>query len=439
MKRSTFFILLSWFVLASCLKEENIDLAKPSTFTRYYSDGYNNEAVAVEQTKDGGFIILANATYQNTDADPAVSNIMVMKTDAYGNLLWREYYPKNFVSDADSGYVANSLSFLPDSSGYFIVGQKIEVNSSSQELESDLLVMTINDIDGSVIKGHTQAGTSSTYARHGKVFAAPSPRTKNWNGRAGFAKSDNNFVVLASDADQNNIILTELNSNLDSIWSKTYSQGATSLTARLFYDNIADFVYWGGHGIQSGSTSDLFLTKSKRNSTSTETGLLPIGSSVLDEFALDVCRYGNNFAFTGYSNESGGNIIYYITSGTGAISQSGSFNLEIFGSKVPDDGNTQFEEGKSIIATRDGGLIILGTIETYAGDILGRGDTDMILMKINGFGEKQWSLTHGSKDADDGNSIRQTSDDGFIVLGTTRLGGLRTVTLIKTDAKGEVD
>jgi hypothetical protein len=427
MKRSIFFILLCWIVLASCLKEADIDLAKPGTFTRYFSDGYNNVAVTVEQTKDRGFIILANSTYQNTDADDAVNNILVIKTNAYGDRLWSRYYPEDFNRTSAGGFVGHSLSFLPDSTGYLIVGQSISENTSAETIHSELLAFTISDSDGTTITGP-------------KVFAATDP--VNWNGHAGLAKADGNFLVLASDEERNSLLFTELVPSLDSIWSRTYSQGTTSLVPRLFFEQGSGQVIWGGHGIQASSTSDLFLTRSKLNEPSTETGLLPIGTTSFDEFSRDMCRFGNNFAYTGYSNQnsgSDGDIAYFVVSQNGTVLNSKVFDLDIFNEKQPTDGNTQFEYGNSIIAAADGGLIILGTIESYAGDVLGRGDTDLILMKISAFGDKQWSITHGSKDADEGNTIRQTRDGGYIILGTTRLGGLRTVTLIKTDANGEVN
>ena len=40
---------------------------------------------------------------------------------------------------------------------------------------------------------------------------------------------------------------------------------------------------------------------------------------------------------------------------------------------------------------------------------------------------------------DEGVAVRQVSDGGYIVLGTTTQGALRIITLIKTDKNGKVE
>jgi len=88
--------------------------------------------------------------------------------------------------------------------------------------------------------------------------------------------------------------------------------------------------------------------------------------------------------------------------------------------------------------TKDGGFIILATIDTYTG-IIGRGNTDLLIMKVNAFGDYQWSTNYGSLDADTGKSIRQTTDGGYVALATATLAGTESIMLIKTNKNGDVD
>jgi hypothetical protein len=60
-------------------------------------------------------------------------------------------------------------------------------------------------------------------------------------------------------------------------------------------------------------------------------------------------------------------------------------------------------------------------------------------MKVNAFGDYQWSVNYGSLDADLGKVVRQTTDGGYIALGTARLAGTRTLMVVKTDKTGDVD
>jgi hypothetical protein len=102
--------------------------------------------------------------------------------------------------------------------------------------------------------------------------------------------------------------------------------------------------------------------------------------------------------------------------------------------------NTKNETGNSIAPINDGGLIILATIDSYGDPIpLGAGNSDMLLMKINAFGDRIWVQTIGGKDAESGACVRETSDNGFMVLGTTRVGARTIVQFVKTDALGNID
>ena len=427
MKRSYLFFAFTWVVLSSCLNEEKIDLASPDTFTRFYSDGYNNVAVAVEQTKDGGFIMIGNSEYKNNDTDQSKHYILAIKTDVYGNELWKKYYPEDFITTSEeSGYIASSFQFNPDSTEYIIVGQQLLGNNVTNQDSSSLLVLRISDNLGSLLGS--------------KVFGNVDFPNQNLKGNAATFRNNAKLFVAASDIYNKDFSLMELDvATLNLDWSRTYSQGEITLANKIFFKDGDLFL--GGHGLLQGTKSKQFISRIPPNAPLTLNGLLNWKDPVDNEFSSDFCQVGDYFVFTGYNEDNGGDMNYYkiLQSSTGAsILNENQFVGDIFETDPPPT-NTQFETGNSVTATRDGGVIVLGTITSYAGELLGRGDTDLILMKVNAFGEKQWSITYGSKDADNGNCIRQTKDGGYIVLGTTRMGGLRTFMLIKTDSNGEVN
>jgi hypothetical protein len=90
--------------------------------------------------------------------------------------------------------------------------------------------------------------------------------------------------------------------------------------------------------------------------------------------------------------------------------------------------------GASVQQTSDGGFIVAGRTQSF-----GAGDDEVYLVKTNASGDTFWTRTYGGSYADVGNSVQQTTDSGFIIAGCSRTydpGGL-DVYLIKTDARGD--
>lgn len=130
----------------------------------------------------------------------------------------------------------------------------------------------------------------------------------------------------------------------------------------------------------------------------------------------------------------------YILSGWTDSYGVGSFDAWII--KVDENGNQQWnktfggashDEASLIQQTMDGGYIFTGLTKSY-----GAGDTDAWLLKIDSTGSEQWSKTFGGDDTDNAVSVQQTSDKGYILVGSTKSYGAGDFDawIIKTDSNG---
>ncbi len=97
-------------------------------------------------------------------------------------------------------------------------------------------------------------------------------------------------------------------------------------------------------------------------------------------------------------------------------------------------GGPVLDWANSASQTSDSGYIILGTSKNF-----GAGLEDLFLIKTNQYGDTLWTRTFGGLDNEEGATVQQTTDGGYILSGyTLSFGTGGDIYLVKTDAMGDM-
>src|SRR3989304_8818614 len=149
--------------------------------------------------------------------------------------------------------------------------------------------------------------------------------------------------------------------------------------------------------------------------------------------------FGGTSSDEGYSAQQTTDGGFVITGYTGSF---GAGNADVYLIKTDANGNTLWTKtfgrtnsdlGYSVQQTTDGGYVIAGLTDSF-----GAGLYDVYLIKTDGNGDTLWTKIFGGTDIDEGYSVQQTTDGGFVITGYTGSfgAGNADVYLIKTDANG---
>jgi hypothetical protein len=117
---------------------------------------------------------------------------------------------------------------------------------------------------------------------------------------------------------------------------------------------------------------------------------------------------------------------------------SGHTNSKIYLTKTDSSGNQQWikqfsnnTQGGFVEPTNDGGYIICGSIYTLVNN------NDIYLIKTDSQGDTMWTKTYGGNESDKGYMVQQTTDGGYIICGSTKSSVPdEDIYLIKTDSLG---
>ena len=97
-------------------------------------------------------------------------------------------------------------------------------------------------------------------------------------------------------------------------------------------------------------------------------------------------------------------------------------------------GGNGFERFKSVVETSDGGYVVVGSSFSDNLGFTNKGGLDAIIAKYNSNGTQEWLTSWGGRNADEFNDVIETSDGGFVVVGSSLT--LNAAIVVKYDRDG---
>ncbi len=370
----------------------------------------------IVQTSDGGYIVAGTTTSEDGHVSSyhGFWDFWVVKLDSSGNIIWEETYGGSAFD------YARSIIQTSDG-GYVVVGETESNDGDITENKGgkDMWVIKLNP-DGVIEWQKTYGGSNSDAA-----WSVTQISDGSYMIAGNSASNDGDVSGHHGNAGWFDFWLLKINSEGNIQWDKslggTQSDDAMSvkqtadggyIVAGRTYSNDGDVT--GFHGAPGGF-SDMWVVKTDAEGNMQWQKCLG-GSN--DDDAHDIIM----------TNEGGYLVVGRTKSNNGDVSNNYGFwdvwvvNLDGEGNMLWEKnyGGSSGEEALSIDKTTDNGYVIAGYSNSNDGDVSGNnGNSDFWVFKINSSAEIIWRKSMGGSNNDDASVVRQTSDGGFIIAGSS--------------------
>jgi hypothetical protein len=370
---------------------------------------------SITRTSDDGILITGYSLSNDGDfkgMNKGSEDVFIIKLDKDGQVLWKktlggsgDEFGTSLTTTEDGGMVLTGTSYSND--GDF---------KGMKEGGPDIFVIKLNS-NGEVIWKKTFGGSDEegvgylTTTEDGGIVLT------------GWTYSKDGDFKRRSNSRSCNIFVIKLNSNGEVIWKKTFGgewdkgislstteDGGIVVTGTTSSNN-GDF-----KGMNKGST-DIFVIK--LNSNGEVIWKKTFGGSNVD--------FGHSLTTT----SDGGLVLTGFTkSNDGDFKGMNKGDVDIFIIKLNSLGNVEWKKtfggsewdwGKSLTTTSDGGLVLTGYTNSNDGDFKGmnKGDVDIFIIKLNSLGNVLWKRTYGGRGIDLVEHLSMTSDGGIMLIGGT--------------------
>lgn len=359
------------------------------TFQKTYGGTNQDFGLSVQQTTDGGYVLFG----QTSSFGSGLQDMYLVKTDEQGNELWYKTYGG---TNWEFGISAQQTT----DGGYILCG-------AYSGFGNDSLALIKTDPNGNVIWNKRYSGTVDRDV-----------------GQFVQQTSDGGFIAVGftgpSFSEHIYMVKTDINGNEQ--WSKVHLSLGREFAVAVKQTSDGGYVMVGETNSKGFGGKDMYLVKT--NSTGDTTWTKTYGTSSNEIGRSIYITSDNGFILLGYEDSLEGDLYLVKTDLLGNEQWSNYY------------GGTGWDMGHSVQQTLEGGYILAGRKENTV-----LGTNDMYFIKTDNSGTIVWENIYPRGILSDANSVRQTTDGGYILLGTTTdtIGGLNNdLYLVKTNGLGAV-
>jgi len=218
------------------------------------------------------------------------------------------------------------------------------------------------------------------------------------------------------------LIRTDVKGN--ALWTKTFGEGDTDYAYTVQQTTDGGFIVGAHSGSFGAGSHDVYLIKCDVNGEIVWTKVYG-GSSADGAYSIEQTKDGG-YIVAAHVNSFGAGLhdVYLIKTDA----QGDTLWTKTYGGSGED-------RLRAVQQTTDGGYILVAETLSF-----GAGSADVYLVKTDSSGSLMWTKTYGGSSSDYGYSVRQTKDGGYIIAGyTSSFGaGMADVYLIRTDNNGDI-
>jgi len=388
---------------------------KQITFAYTFGGSGSENFASVQQTSDGGYIAVGNSNSTDQDMqslNKGVSDAIIVKYDSSGNVTWKKTFGGSSVDyflsvqqTSDGGYIAvgNSESANQDLSG---------LNKGEQDA-----IIVKYDSSGNVTWKKSFGGSSDNYfesvqqTSDGGYIAVGSSNSTDQDMQ-GLNKGSNDAIIVKYDSSGN------------VTWKKTFGGSSVDYFVSVQQTSDGGYIAVGNSesanqdlsGLNKGNYDAIIV---KYDSSGNVTWKKTFGGSNTETFSSVQQTSDGGYIAVGNSNSTDQDMQSLNKGGTDAIIVKYDSSGNVTWKKT--FGGSSADYFISVQQTSDGGYIAVGYFESNDQDMQGlnKGDWDAIIVKYDSSGNVTWKKCFGGSSFNSFVSIQQTSDGGYIAVGSS--------------------